>query len=286
LLFSLPLPPFLPPLSIFIMPDVTRFDKLTDGNYFEWKIYMEALLTKKGLLGIVKGTDGHPGGNATAKRLRDFARKQQEARAEIVLNVTPAQLAYCRDTDPKVIWDNLITVHTSRGRSTTIALRRRFHRLRFDRSETMPAYIARVRHVAFLLQEADVTVSDDDLILAITSGLPHSYDSFLISLDAAPDREFTLSNVTARLVNEYQRQHMYTVSPHLSSPAQTVDEALAVTSVTLGTRLARITCFKCGEKGHYQSNCPTHVAASPAPKTKEFAGQAIAESDSDVEDEF
>jgi len=105
----------------------------------------------------------------------------------------PSQLAHCCDLDPMVIWNNLINIHSSHGHSTIIALRHHFHRLCLERSETMPAYIARVCHTAFLLEEASVIVTDDDIILAVTSGLPHSYDPFLISLNATSDLHYTLS---------------------------------------------------------------------------------------------
>ena len=90
----------------------------------------------------------------------------------------------------------------------------------------MSAYIARVQHIAFLLEEADVTVTDDNIILAITSGLSRSYDSFLISLDATPDDDYTLAYVIAHLVNEYQHQHAHHHHPTTDSTIST-DVALA-----------------------------------------------------------
>lgn len=245
------------------MSPTENFDKLTDGNYFEWKIYMEALLIRKDLLDYVDGTKRHPGGNEGSVKVRAFHRKQAEARAEIILRVHPSQLAHCRDSDPTTIWNNLTTIHASRGRSTVIALRRRFHRLRLERAETMSAYIARVRHLAFLLQEANVTVTDEDLILGITSGLPHAYDSFLISLDATSDDEYKPDLVISRLVNEYQRQHSFTHVPKPTTNSLDVDEAMAVTAAR--SNLAHITCFRCGNKGHYQANCVPRAQTSPAP---------------------
>jgi hypothetical protein len=247
------------------------FDKLTDGNFHEWKIYMEALLTRKDLLDYVDGTQRHPGGTEGSKKVKEFYRKQLEARAEIILRVTPSQLAHCRDTDPMIIWNNLVTIHSSRGRSTIIALRRRFHRLRLERSETMSAYIARVRHIAFLLEEANVDVTDDDIILAITSGLPHSYDPFLISLDATSDSDYALPHVIARLVNEYQRQ----IEHEHHQP--TTDPTNLAMVATPRRDLANITCFGCGKKGHYQINCPTHSSASTSSTA---ATQAVADKSS------
>jgi hypothetical protein len=276
------------------MPAETNFDKLTDGNFHEWKIYMEALLTRKDLLDYVDGTKRHPGGLEGSKKVRDFYRKQAEARSEIILRVMPSELAHCRDPDPMLIWNTLINIHSSHGRSTIIALRRRFQRLRLGHSETMSAYIARIRHLAFLLEEAGVTISDDDIILAVTSGLPHSYDSFLISLDATHDSDYTLPYVIARSINEYQRQIQY--YHHTRQPQKTTDttdEAMAVTTGNSAPRrdLAHITCFTCGNKGHYQANCPTRTpaptpaAASSTTKQIEHA-IFVEEEDSEVDEAF
>ncbi|PPQ93635.1 hypothetical protein CVT25_000821 [Psilocybe cyanescens] len=234
------------------MPSETTFNKLTDGNYFEWKIYMEALLTRKGLLDYVDGTAEHPGGTEQTKKVKDFMHKQSETCAELILCVTPSQLAHCCNPDPSVIWKTLSDIHASRGCSTIISLCHRFHRLCLDHGEVMSAYVARVRHIAFLLEEAGVKVTEDDLILAITSGLPHSYDSFLISLDATPDSEYMLIYVITRLMNEYQRQHQY-------PPCQTQasedpqNEAMAITGAP-SHGIAHITCFSCGCVGIWESN--------------------------------
>ncbi|KAJ3501339.1 hypothetical protein NLJ89_g9377 [Agrocybe chaxingu] len=189
------------------------------------------------------------------------------------------------------IWNTLTNIHSAGGRSTIIALRRRFHRLRLEHSKTMSAYIARVRHVAFLLTEAKVKISDDDLIIAITSGLLHSYDSFLVALDATPDDNYKLPNVTARLVNEYQHQHMYSTSQRPSAIDPTPDEAMSVAPTS--SKLSHITCFTCGNKGHYQANCPTRtstsVASRPtsaASKPKEYAGLVTPTEDSDSDEAF
>ena len=78
-----------------IMPAEPKFDNLADGNYMEWKIYMEALLVRKNLLSVVNGTERHPRGKEGMKSVKDFYRKQAKACAEITLHVTLSQLIYC-----------------------------------------------------------------------------------------------------------------------------------------------------------------------------------------------
>ena len=55
-----------------IMPTKPKFDNLADGNYMEWKIYMETLLVRKNLLSVINGTERHPGGKEGTKSVKDF----------------------------------------------------------------------------------------------------------------------------------------------------------------------------------------------------------------------
>ncbi|KAF9443673.1 hypothetical protein P691DRAFT_841147 [Macrolepiota fuliginosa MF-IS2] len=56
----------------------------------------------------------------------------------------------------------------------------------------MSAYIAQACTIVHKLIDAGHHISDDDLLLAITAGLPHFYDPFLVSIDTLSDSEYTL----------------------------------------------------------------------------------------------
>lgn len=126
---------------------------------------MEAVLIRRGLMDYVDGTKTMPLGSPNSKAVKDFLKKQAKARAEIVLQVEISQLSHVRDRDPRVIWTTLHTVHRTRAFATRLMLRRKFIMLK-------KTEIAHVRRVAFQLQEIDVSVSDEDIILVLTIGLP------------------------------------------------------------------------------------------------------------------
>jgi len=68
--------------------------------------------------------------------------------------------------------------------------------------------------------------------------------------------------------------------------SQASDIALAIAPNLSRMPLSQIICYQCGEKGHFQANCP-HVAAAAAPPTTScLAGCAAAiteDSDSEVD---
>jgi len=89
------------------------FALLDEINYHEWAFFMEAILVRKDLFGIVDGSVTQPPGNPNFKAVKLFLSKQKLARAEIILRVSPSQLPHVRDPNPKVIWDNLRSLHQS-----------------------------------------------------------------------------------------------------------------------------------------------------------------------------
>ncbi|RDX39378.1 hypothetical protein OH76DRAFT_1394630, partial [Lentinus brumalis] len=146
------------------------FDKLNDTNYAEWRRFMQALLTKQGVWGVVSGTVTRPPGADTSNAMK--------------------------------AWN----AHRSRGFSTRLSLRRDFFTMSKRDDQTMTSWIADVRRLAFKLKDIGATVTDEDMIIVLTKGLPASYEQLVVTLDATPSDELTVDNVVRRLVNEESRQ--------------------------------------------------------------------------------
>jgi len=138
--------------------------------------------------------------------MKTFRRKQRLARAKITPHVENSQLPHIRFDSPKEMWDNLSLVHRSRGFGTLLTVRRQFFSLKKNPDQSMQAWIATVRDVAFRLEAADFEVKDLDLIIALTQGLPESYSSLVISLDSTPLHELSVDHIIICLLNEEARQ--------------------------------------------------------------------------------
>ena len=231
------------------------FAPLTDGNYAEWEVRMEADLVDKGLWEYVFGDVVKPEGDTAAikKAIVEFEMKVRQARARMIKRVTAGQLPHMRNADPKVIWAELKRVHRGGGFGSKLAMRRRFINARMGAKETMAAWIGRVKGMSFGLEAIEVKVSEEDLILVLTNGLPPSFESFVIALDAVRPEDITLANVVARLANEEGRQGVNVVIKE-EEEQRLAESALAATKARRDR--SDIICFGCGKKGHFCNECP------------------------------
>jgi hypothetical protein len=241
-----------------------RFAKLNDTNYASWAMQMEAELIRKGLWVDVtevmieqlddegKQRKEEEITMETETKLNSRSTtKMAQARAEMILRVEPGQLAHMRNKDPLAVWEDLKAVHRARGFAAFLSLKRKFLTMKKGKSQKMSAWIGEVKSQAFDMQEAGLEVPDLDIILALTMGLPSSYDSLIID------------HVTTRLLAEETRQLTRTsvagaATETTITPNHTLKRFEHALSATTKTPLPvdKITCWFCEEKGHYKDDCP------------------------------
>ena len=117
----------------------------------------------------------------------------------------------------------------------------------------MASWISDVKGVIFQLSQIGVNVPNEDIVLVLTNGLPPSYQNFVLMLNSAPSETFNLDYVIVCLQTKETHQHTKSRSQAMA------DHALAITHDWLRQPLTSITCFGCGNMGHYQVNCPTNL---------------------------
>jgi len=233
---------------------------LNESNYAEWLLYMRSTLIKQGLWKVVEGSETRPLGSPNSKAVKAFEHHQAEAHAEIILHLEPSQLPHAHSTDSHVLWEELQRMHHAQGFTTRMTFRRRFNTMTKRADPLMGSWIADVQQAAFRLKEVGYTAMDEDKILVLTQGLPPSYDPFIISLDTAIANGTTADNPSISL--EVVKAHLLNEESHqcAAQPVPNPDPAVALAVTTIALKpcrpLEQITCFHCGEKGHYQINCP------------------------------
>ncbi|KAF8813237.1 hypothetical protein BYT27DRAFT_7085019 [Phlegmacium glaucopus] len=104
--------------------------------------------------------------------------------------------------NPKVVWESLAKVHRAQGFGSRLQLCRYFITATMIEGQTMESWIGEVQTCTHCLENIDITVSDEDMIVILTAGLPLSYTPVVISFDALDPEKLTLNFVINCLLNE------------------------------------------------------------------------------------
>ena len=156
-------------------------------------------------------------------------------------------------TNPAEIWDQLKLVHRAHGFATRISIKWKFFMARKKASEPMSAWISRICGIANHLNEIGAKVDNEEIILALTMGLPDQYNNLIITLNSSTQLE--IDTIITRLLNEEIRQEVLPGDGPGSQGSLQREVAFVASTRDRSAKL-HITCFRCGRKGHYRSECP------------------------------
>lgn len=226
-----------------------NFDKLNASNYVTWEYRMKNYLIEKDVFDVVDGTETMPAGSPNTKAVRTFVKKQKLAKAFIVSGVDDTQITHTRYDDPAEIWEKLGQVHVARGLGTANALRKQLNGMRKTDTQTMQTFISEVQTLVDRIRGLGLTVEDIDVIGVLTQ-LPPSYDNLAVALDGIPTEDLTVEMVITRLLNEEARK-IGNGEEHVIGD----NSEAALLAKRIRRDIKDITCWTCGEKGHYQSMC-------------------------------
>lgn len=227
---------------------------------------MEAVLVREGHWDLIMEDLFDVEDIADENEKKAMKKQMAEARAAIILRVEDSQLAHMTNRNPKTVWDTLANVHQARGFGSRLQLRRHFITATIKEGQSMESWIGEVRSLSNRLTAINVKVTDEDMIVVLTASLPSSYTPVVVSFDGIDPGKLTLDFVITRLLNEESRQS----APSSSGAEVKPEDNAAMLAKRAGPN---ITCFYCGEKGHYAINCP-HRKKSPTPT--QTAGAAVA----------
>ena len=118
------------------------------------------------------------------------------------------------------------------------------------------------------LENVDIKVSDEDMIVILTAGLPDSYTPIIITFDALDPEKLTLDFIINCLLNEKARQ----VGPQIKEGP----ESAAMHAGQHGKGGVTILCFYCLTRGNFASVYP--VKAMDIKKREDEGHQQVKES--------
>ncbi|XP_045453529.1 uncharacterized protein LOC123662775 [Melitaea cinxia] len=135
------------------------------------------------------------------------------------------------------IWDKLTTVYEQKSDVSLHILQQRFFEEKYNGSEDVSTFIAKIEAIVTKVRQAKGEIAENMIVTKIISSLGENFRHFVSAWDSVPIEKRTLSELTARLIREEQRNKMFQESGSSSSKAFKTDTK-------------KIKCFICGKVGY------------------------------------
>ena len=180
-----------------------KIDQLNDSNCHAWKQKIVLLLSLKDLDDLIE--ENPPTDTA---ELAKWEKKDRNARAVIGLSLSDEHVEHVRDVETaKETWTAILNVLDRHTLLKQLSARRKFYTVTMESGEKMLTYLNRVKQLAATLKSMSVEIDDKEMAMAALNGLPASYESPTVALDAFGDDEkcFTVELVKTRRLQEEQR---------------------------------------------------------------------------------
>ncbi len=230
-----------------------RIEPLKGDNYVTWRIQMTDILSELDLWDYVAGTQTTMPTEATLQA--DWKKKDAKALRAIRLRLAQDVLVYAQDAvTAKEAWDTLAETFQPTGPIGIVSVRRKLFRAQCPDAGDIEEHLRQLRTYRSELHALGQQLSDSDFAMTILTSLPDSWDAFIRAIDptdlvpakAGESPRLTSAKLIARILQEDRR---------LKARTADSETALAARSRPAPRDKSRITCFRCGQRGHYENEC-------------------------------
>lgn len=229
-----------------------RIDKLNSNNYRSWKYNIKMTLIQRELWDHVTREATRP---TNAAEIERFNRMKEKALAAIALSIEPEQQGHIMDCSTAFeAWEALRKIFEPRSRPRILQLKKQIVSIQLESEESMTSYLNRLKTCSDSLKEAGHEVRDDDLVYAMLSGLPESYEGIIMSLANLDETKFTSSEIKGILLTESERRSVK--GTNIASKQKEAYHQVKVTPRrTTEFKKEERKCLKCGKPRHIAINC-------------------------------
>ena len=237
----------------------SKIEKLNDSNFYVWKERIVHILALKDLDAFIEDLPTEDIGSAVWKK------NDRKARAIIGLSLSDEHLEHVRDVKTaREMWNVILNVFERHTLLNKLSARRKFYTVTMQTGEKVLTYLNRVKQLAATLKSMNVEIDDQEIAMAALNGLPSSYESLIIALDALGNDEkvFTFDLVKSRLLQEEQRASERTYSPVNAKSSALVGirgeddrNPNGSSSTKRINKYANHRCENCGNLGHTVEKC-------------------------------
>ncbi len=240
----------------------TKITKLSDNNYHKWSYDIRLVLQTKGLWKNVEHEslndyvrdmndgveDEDDKVKMTGKDRVEWKENNEKCSAIIGLSVSDRYTQTIKDsTTPNEIWVKLKALCTTTDRSLKFSLQSQFFEAKMNEKETLINYVDRVVGIVEKLKEIGSTIEEEIICFKILYSLQERYRPIIMTCMMIPENEFKVATLRNHFVMEVSTKQKAEKPKEVLFTQQTPSHNKNQTK--------KVTCFKCGTKGHIAKEC-------------------------------
>lgn len=241
--------------------------RLNGSNYRVWKFQIISILRSQELQSVVDGSYAKPADSAADKDKNTWSQRDGKAMAILFASVNSEQATHLLDCkSAKEMMDFLESIHAKKSDVRIMTLYEEYFSLKMGDDESVTSYFSKVRTIASELEDQGEKLTDNLKMCRIMSSLTPKFHNFRTVWYNIKECR-TMDTLLAKLqLEEDQNRKFERDSNNFDESKASQAAFIAGTQHTnnkkkkklsLSERKAKSTCHKCGQIGHWQSECFT-----------------------------
>ncbi|KAF8535571.1 hypothetical protein BDD12DRAFT_854783 [Trichophaea hybrida] len=221
-----------------------KVDHLTHNNFFTWRSKLRILFGCHNLSSIVTGAESAPPLTASVAEQQSF--RDRQSRALVIIKMTTRDFVLCYvagqhsddNADPNALWDAIAEAY--RQSLHVWAIRRELYDIRLEDCRDVVDYTSKIDR---LVRTYNFAKGDKE------EGKMANDEHTFIYLNGLPDSWSTAESIWSAEYVGNPREFMVALRRYEGILELRKEERRE-------ERRRNVTCYRCGEKGHYRNQCP------------------------------
>ena len=226
---------------------------LFDGtNFNNWRFRIENVMDERDLLECVE-TDLSDRLDAAEEKFHDKIKsKEKRCKNLIIQSVHDCQLEIIKDkATAKQMIDGLASIYERKSIATKIFLKKELLLMKYHKSDDMKEHFLKFDTKVREYKSAGGKMDDEDAVMHLLLTLPDEFDNLVTAIGTMDSDRIRIDVVKSHILDEFNKRNGGNSTGKSATAAMNAD----------------ITCFGCGQVGHFKSQCKSKKKGNKSKKS-------------------